>query len=90
VRLEQIHPFDAATMSSVLARYGSATDVVWCQEEPKNMGAWTFVQPHLIDVLANGQKLLYVGRDAAASPATGSAKKHEIEQAALINSAIEG
>jgi len=90
VRLEQIHPFNSATMASVLARYGNATDVVWCQEEPKNMGAWMFVQPHLLDVLAPGQKLSYVGRDAAASPATGSAKKHEIEQAAVINRAIEG
>jgi 2-oxoglutarate dehydrogenase E1 component len=88
VRLEQIHPFNGARMAEVLGRYGNASEVVWCQEEPKNMGAWTFVQPHLLDVLAPGQKLSYVGRDAAASPATGSAKKHEIEQAAVINGAL--
>jgi 2-oxoglutarate dehydrogenase E1 component len=88
VRLEQIHPFNGALMAEVLGRYGNASEVVWCQEEPKNMGAWTFVQPHLLDVLAPGQKLSYVGRDAAASPATGSAKKHEIEQAAVINGAL--
>jgi 2-oxoglutarate dehydrogenase E1 component len=88
VRLEQIHPFNSARMMQVLSRYANATEIVWCQEEPKNMGAWSFVQPHLQELLTGSQRLQYVGRDAAASPATGSAKKHEIEQAAVIATAL--
>ncbi len=88
VRLEQIYPFDGATMRQVLASYPSATDVVWCQEEPRNMGAWFFVQERLLEVLTDQQRLRYAGRAAAASPATGSAKVHDKEQAALLNDAV--
>jgi len=88
VRLEQIYPFNEAGMRSILARYPQATEVVWCQEEPRNMGAWFFVQPILSDLMRLGQRLLYVGRPAAASPATGSAKLHEREQDTLLTGAF--
>jgi len=87
VRLEQMYPFHHEGMKSVLARYGNARDIVWCQEEPKNMGAWMFVQPNIIESLQSGQTLRYVGRSASASPATGSAKVHEREQDALLSEA---
>lgn len=87
VRLEQIHPFHHEAMAALLARYAHVTDIVWCQEEPKNMGAWMFVQPNMLDVLQSGQRLRYVGRSASASPATGSAKVHEREQDALLSEA---
>lgn len=88
VRLEQIYPFHHAMFQGILDRYPRATDVVWCQEEPKNMGAWFFVQPLISEHLRMGQRLHYVGRDAAASPATGSARLHEQEQSNLLNAAF--
>ena len=88
VRLEQIYPFHEQLMASVLARYTNAKEVVWCQEEPKNMGAWFFVQPILSELLQNGQTLRYAGRAAAASPATGSASMHDQQQNALLEEAI--
>jgi 2-oxoglutarate dehydrogenase E1 component len=88
VRLEQIYPFHEQLMASVLARYSNAKEVVWCQEEPKNMGAWFFVQPILSELLQNGQTLRYAGRAAAASPATGSASMHDQQQNALLEEAV--
>ncbi|MCU0330712.1 MAG: multifunctional oxoglutarate decarboxylase/oxoglutarate dehydrogenase thiamine pyrophosphate-binding subunit/dihydrolipoyllysine-residue succinyltransferase subunit [Candidatus Kapabacteria bacterium] len=88
VRVEQIHPFNEARMKEILEKYNQATEIVWCQEEPKNMGAWFFIQPILSDLLRVGQRLSYIGRHAAASPATGSAKLHEKEQEALIAGAF--
>jgi 2-oxoglutarate dehydrogenase E1 component len=88
VRLEQVYPFHAERMRSVLNSYPSATEVVWCQEEPQNMGAWFYVEWALRAQLRMGQRLNYAGRSAAASPATGSAKVHEREQDALLSAAF--
>ncbi|MDZ4746659.1 MAG: multifunctional oxoglutarate decarboxylase/oxoglutarate dehydrogenase thiamine pyrophosphate-binding subunit/dihydrolipoyllysine-residue succinyltransferase subunit [bacterium] len=88
VRLEQVYPFDSAAMQAILERYPNASDVVWCQEEPKNMGAWFCVQPFITEVLRADQKLRYIGRNAAASPATGSGKVHESEQDVILEGAI--
>ena len=66
--------------------------MVWCQEEPKNQGDWTFVEPNLEWVLdrieAKHGRPLYVGRPAAASPATGLAREHKAQQAALVDAAL--
>jgi 2-oxoglutarate dehydrogenase E1 component len=88
VRLEQIYPFNAARMAEIFATYPNATSIVWCQEEPKNMGAWFFVEPYLRELLGASRTLRYAGRAAAASPATGSAKVHEREQDALLTDAL--
>ncbi|MGA0045661.1 MAG: hypothetical protein ACO3I4_05330, partial [Candidatus Kapaibacteriota bacterium] len=88
VRLEQIYPFHTEMVASILSSYPNATDVVWCQEEPRNMGAWFMVQEYLQSILAPSQTLRYAGRSAAASPATGSAKVHEQEQRALLLDAL--
>lgn len=90
VRLEQIYPFHSEGLKGILAEYPNVEELVWCQEEPKNMGAWTFVQPYLADVCGSSIKVSYVGRSAAASPATGSAKVHEKEQLSLLNGAFLG
>jgi 2-oxoglutarate dehydrogenase E1 component len=91
VRLEQLYPFPVITLPKVLAPYANA-DVVWCQEEPANMGGWNFVDRLLEGVLTQlGGKATrpsYAGRIAAASPATGSAKTHAAEQAALVRQAL--
>ena len=77
VRLEQLYPFPEITLGRVLAPYRNA-DVVWCQEEPENMGAWSFVDRRIEKVLRRldmkVRRPAYVGREAAASPATGLAK----------------
>jgi 2-oxoglutarate dehydrogenase E1 component len=91
IRIEQLHPFPSPVLSEVLARYRNA-DVVWCQEEPQNMGAWTFVDRRLEQVLLNSENIAkrasYVGRPEAASPATGLLKRHLREQAKLVDEAL--
>jgi hypothetical protein len=83
VFLEQIHPFPEKELETVLGEYSSARDFVWVQEEPANMGALNFVMPRLERVL-RGRAIRSVKRSASASPATGSAKAHEMEQKTLL------
>ncbi len=91
LRLEQLYPFPAKALIHEISRF-KAADVVWCQEEPKNMGAWTFVEPNLEWVLEHTgcaePRPGYVGRQASASTATGQLSKHNSEQAALVKAAI--
>jgi 2-oxoglutarate dehydrogenase E1 component len=91
VRLEQFYPFPAKNLQSAIEAYTNA-EVVWCQEEPENNGAWTFVDRKIETVLTclnnAAKRPRYVGRAAAASPATGLAKTHIAEQAALVNEAL--
>jgi len=86
-RLEQLYPFPEALVSALLDRLPATAEVLWVQEEPANMGALRFVRP-LLHRLAGGRHLTTVKRSASASPATGSAKAHAIEQAALFNLAF--
>ncbi len=81
--LEQIYPFPEKELEAVLGRYSAARDFVWVQEEPANMGAFNFVMPRLERVL-RGHAVRSVKRSASASPATGSAKAHEMEQKTLL------
>ena len=91
IRLEQIYPFPERTLGEVLKPYSKA-EVVWCQEEPANMGAWTFVDRRIERVMvAQGMAASrpgYAGREDAASPATGLAKVHAAQQAALVQDAL--
>ncbi|AUH63153.1 2-oxoglutarate dehydrogenase E1 component [Paracoccus zhejiangensis] len=91
LRLEQFYPFPAQAMQKELSRFKQA-EIVWCQEEPKNQGAWSFVEPNLEWVLdrigAKHGRPRYVGRNAAASVATGLASRHKAEQEALVNDAL--
>jgi 2-oxoglutarate dehydrogenase E1 component len=91
LRLEQLFPFPVKSLPPALAPYRNA-EVVWCQEEPENMGAWNFVDRRIEAVLAaldiKAKRPIFVGRDAAASPATGLAKIHQQQQAALVKSAL--
>ena len=91
MRLEQFYPFPALTLVRELERFKQA-QMVWCQEEPKNQGGWTFVEPNLEWVLtrigADHQRPRYVGRAASASPATGLASQHKAQQEALVNEAL--
>jgi 2-oxoglutarate dehydrogenase E1 component len=84
--LEQLYPWPAQELRSVLRRCRSAREWVWVQEESQNMGAWTFVAPRLEEIL--DLEVQYVGRDASASPATGSKVVHDREQAEVVEAAI--
>jgi 2-oxoglutarate dehydrogenase E1 component len=86
LRIEQIHPLHEAMIEAMLSQYPAATKFVWCQEEPQNMGAWTFVAPRLERL--TGGRLRYAGREAAASPATGAKAIHLREQQALVEHAF--
>lgn len=91
LRMEQIYPFPVKALTNELSRFPAA-DVAWCQEEPKNMGAWFFVNPLIEEVMtATGMKAgrpIYAGRAEAASPATGLARRHQREQAKLVDEAL--
>ncbi|MCX7380562.1 MAG: 2-oxoglutarate dehydrogenase E1 component [Alphaproteobacteria bacterium] len=91
VRVEQLYPFPVIALPRELEKYPEA-QVVWCQEEPENMGAWTFVDRRIEKVLGGldirAKRPAYVGRPEAASPATGLAKTHAAEQAALVAAAL--
>ncbi|MFN4099839.1 MAG: 2-oxoglutarate dehydrogenase E1 component, partial [Pararhodobacter sp.] len=91
LRLEQFYPFPTQSMIKELGRFKQA-EVVWCQEEPKNQGGWTFVEPNLEWVLerigATSTRPRYAGRKPAASVATGLASRHKTEQEALVADAL--
>ncbi|NBD29879.1 MAG: 2-oxoglutarate dehydrogenase E1 component [Alphaproteobacteria bacterium] len=91
MRFEQFYPFPAQSAVKELQRFPNA-DMVWCQEEPKNQGAWYFMEPNIEWVLtrikAKHTRPVYAGRAAAASPATGLASRHKAEQEALVNDAL--
>jgi 2-oxoglutarate dehydrogenase E1 component len=89
-RLERLHPFPQAELRQLLAHYAWAREVVWVQEEPRNMGAWGAVRDALQEELRDTRRLLYVGRSPAASPATGSQRRHVAEQEALLREALHG
>jgi 2-oxoglutarate dehydrogenase E1 component len=89
VRVEQLYPWPAHELAALLARYAHAERVVWCQEEPANMGAWIFVRERIQDALGPRQKLAYAGRPESASPASGSGRIHREEQAELVAAALD-
>ncbi len=90
VRLEQLYPFPKDSLEKELAKYPKATEVVWCQEEPRNQGAWYWIasRHHLDSQLGTKQKMLLVSRPASSSPAVGYLAKHNEQTKALIESAL--
>ncbi|RPI17153.1 MAG: multifunctional oxoglutarate decarboxylase/oxoglutarate dehydrogenase thiamine pyrophosphate-binding subunit/dihydrolipoyllysine-residue succinyltransferase subunit, partial [Acidobacteriales bacterium] len=88
VRLEQLYPFPEQEVAEILQRYPQTAELVWVQEEPRNMGPWRFVRERLQPLLAPGDRSIrYAGRPESASPAAGSHKRHLMEQAAVIEAA---
>ncbi|MCP5142392.1 MAG: 2-oxoglutarate dehydrogenase E1 component [Gammaproteobacteria bacterium] len=88
VRIEQLHPFPEEALGAELARYANLRDVVWCQEEPRNQGAWYQIQHHLLQAINGRAPLLYAGRHASAAPAVGYRVLHEEQQRALVDNAL--
>ena len=91
IRIEQLYPFPTKALIEVLEATPKA-ELVWCQEEPRNMGGWTFVRDFIEEAMTEAgtaqTRLVYAGRDAAASPATGTLARHNREQAALVAAAL--
>lgn len=88
IRLEQLYPFPHKAVAAELKKYPAATEIVWCQDEPQNQGAWFFVQHYIMENMTEGQKLGYAGRPASASPAVGYYAKHNEQQKALLDAAF--
>ncbi len=88
VRVEQLYPWPEQALAAVLERYRGASEVVWLQEEPENMGAWSFVHARLHRLLRERYVLRHVSRAESASPATGSSALHQLEQADLLDRAV--
>lgn len=87
IRVEQLYPFPHKAFAAELKKYPAATEIVWCQDEPQNQGAWFFVQHYIHENMTEGQKLGYAGRAASASPAVGYAHLHQEQQKALLDQA---
>ncbi|NND43938.1 MAG: 2-oxoglutarate dehydrogenase E1 component, partial [Xanthomonadales bacterium] len=88
VRVEQLHPFPEDLLREKLALYPKASEIAWCQEEPKNQGAWYQIRHHLQHCTTDEQRLYYTGRQSSASPAVGSFAVHQQEQKALVEQAL--
>jgi 2-oxoglutarate dehydrogenase E1 component len=88
IRLEQLYPFPHKAFAAEIKKYPNATDIVWCQDEPQNQGAWFFIQHNIHENMLDGQKLGYAGRAASASPAVGYSHLHQDQQKALIEAAF--
>ncbi|WP_300715686.1 2-oxoglutarate dehydrogenase E1 component [Hydrogenophaga sp.] len=88
IRVEQLYPFPHKVFGAELRKYPNATDIVWCQDEPQNQGAWFFVQHYIHENMLDGQKLGYAGRAASASPAVGYSHLHQEQQKNLIDAAF--
>lgn len=93
IRLEQLYPYAKDLIVKVLSKYKNAKDFIWCQEEPRNMGAWSFIEKHLNESLNAAEiqnSFRYVGRDFAASPAVGYLYVHNKEQEKIVKEAVSG
>ena len=88
IRVEQLYPFPHKAFAAELKKYPNATELVWCQDEPQNQGAWFFVQHYIHENMSEGQRLGYAGRPASASPAVGYAHLHQEQQKALLDQAF--
>jgi len=88
VRVEQLYPFPAEECRGVLSAYPQSAEVVWLQEEPENMGAWSFAEPRLRALLRDDYRLAHITRAASGSPAAGSSTFHELEERDLLDRAF--
>jgi 2-oxoglutarate dehydrogenase E1 component len=87
IRVEQLYPLHETKLKSMMKAFPKTIGIVWCQEEPENMAAWSFIEPRLRKLFA--REIAYAGRDASASPAVGSLARHKREQACLVADAFK-
>ena len=89
IRVEQLYPFPIIEYKELIIEYGHVDEIVWCQEEPLNQGAWYQIKHRLQEPLADHQQLYYAGRPGAAAPASGIFKIHLQQQQALVEAALD-
>lgn len=89
LRVEQIYPFPGEQLDALLDQYTNTNELIWCQEEPKNQGAWDFSKLRIPAFLNKRWQLGYVGREPSSAPAVGSARLHALEQQKIINDALD-
>jgi 2-oxoglutarate dehydrogenase E1 component len=89
IRIEQLYPFPVEEFAAVIEEYEHVEDIVWCQEEPQNQGAWYQIRHRLQEPLRDHQNLYYAGRPASAAPASGIFKVHLQQQQALVEAALD-
>jgi 2-oxoglutarate dehydrogenase E1 component len=87
VRVEQLYPFPSEKIQAIVERFPNAKEIAWVQEEPQNMGSWTFADPYLRD-LAGAKSVRYIGRVKRSSPAEGDGEAHKTEQTRIIEEAV--
>ena len=88
IRIEQLYPFPVEEYAAEIDKYPHAQEIVWCQEEPQNQGAWYQIRHRLQNPLTDSQQLFYAGRESAAAPASGIFKLHLQQQQALVEAAL--
>ncbi len=88
IRIEQLYPLDKASLHSIFSKYINCNKFIWCQEEPQNMGAWSYILQETADVIPQNKPLNYIGRPSSASPATGSFSLHNREQIEILENAL--
>ncbi|MGH9900118.1 MAG: 2-oxoglutarate dehydrogenase E1 component, partial [Pyrinomonadaceae bacterium] len=88
IRMEQFYPFPEQALRNIFNRYTSVVDFVWAQEEPQNMGGWTFVERRLNNLLSESRRVRFVGRAPSASPAIGSYSIHLLEQQRIVDESM--
>ncbi|MDH3511571.1 MAG: 2-oxoglutarate dehydrogenase E1 component, partial [Gammaproteobacteria bacterium] len=88
VRIEQLYPFPVQEYAEVLNEYSAAREIIWCQEEPQNQGAWYQIRHRLQTGLGQDDRLFYAGRPGAAAPASGIFQRHVQQQQALVETAL--
>jgi 2-oxoglutarate dehydrogenase E1 component len=89
IRIEELYPFPSRQLNKVLNQYRNVDTLIWCQEEPKNQGAWDYFEPRFAAKLDHHLTVQYVGRDPSAAPAVGSAIVHAKQQKALVAKALD-
>jgi 2-oxoglutarate dehydrogenase E1 component len=89
VRVEQLYPLPENELQQIIARFHNLKELVWLQEEPQNMGAWTYIGPRLRMLVSDGVTVHYIGRPERASTASGYQNIHKYEQAQMIESALK-
>jgi len=89
-RVEELYPFPEGDISKMAASFPALREVVWVQEEPRNMGAWSYMEPRLRHILPTETEVRYEGRPNRASPAEGSPDRHKVEQERIVKAAWSG
>lgn len=90
VRIEQLYPFPKQAFCAAMAEFTNADEIIWCQEEPQNQGAWDQIKHRFHNLMEHGKRLFYVGRPASAAPAVGKFRVHVTEQEQLVDEALKG